>query len=291
MVKPVRSHIAFSARLLAGAGLGIVLSLPVPAWAGDPQAPDPIAEEIRKSLAQDGAPSEPIDWDALNWDPWSLTTPAKPSSLSGGSNPVDTPLSWNHKVNSDGSASYVAKKQLPAAFDTNVGVDVNAASDQNDLPLDRLMASPAPANSGAAWANVNMSGASIDARVDPRQDQARLGTTLKKSVPMNDSLSVSLENGYSVTDTYTTGTAGMWGAPSTAAPRVYAADGTARLTYEPTGTTFSTGTRLSSADEKWRHSVGAEQKLFGGLNVSGSVSETDTGAFDRTLSAGYKTTW
>jgi hypothetical protein len=38
-------------------------------------------------------------------------------------------------------------------------------------------------------------------------------------------------------------------------------------------------------------SVGAEQKIFNGLNISGSVSETATGGFDKTLAAGFKKTW
>ncbi|HVY01038.1 MAG TPA: hypothetical protein VHA55_14730 [Pseudorhodoplanes sp.] len=278
---------------ILGALVACAVVLPALALAQDP---DPIAAELRKLLAQqDGPPAEPINWDALNWDPWSLTTASKQQSLSAKDDPVDTPLDWDRKVNPDGSSAVIARKRLPTAVDAKVGVDLGVApKEPNYLIPDRLVNGTAPANSGAAWANVTVSNASIDARLDPSQDQARIGTTLKKSVPVNDALSVSVESGYAVIDSFAgSGSAAPWGMqPAGGNPsRIYSADGVARLTFEPTGTTLSTGTRLTSTDEKWRRSLGAEQKLFGGLNITGSVSETDTGAIDRSLTAGFKKSW
>jgi len=292
-VKLVTSRFRGSASL-GLVGLSIAAFIPTLALAGEPEPSDPIAAEIRKSLEQDSGPSEPINWDALNWDPWSLTTPSKQSALNAPKDPLDSSTNWDRKVNPDGSTALTAKKRLPTALDANVGLDLGVAPGGPDDPAAGRMANGStPANTGAAWANVNVSGASIDARLDPSQDQAKLGTTLKKSVPVNDTVSVSLENGYAVTDTYATGSAATWGVPPGAGTpsRIYSTDGIAKMTIEPTGTTFSTGTRLTSTDDKWRKSLGAEQKLFGGFNVSGSVSETDTGAIDRALSAGFKKTW
>jgi hypothetical protein len=48
---------------------------------------------------------------------------------------------------------------------------------------------------------------------------------------------------------------------------------------------------MSTTDDKWRRSLGAEQKLFGGISVKGSVSETDTGTPDKSISAGFKRNW
>jgi hypothetical protein len=48
---------------------------------------------------------------------------------------------------------------------------------------------------------------------------------------------------------------------------------------------------MSTADEKWRRSIGAEQKLFDGISVKGAVSETATGIPDKSISAGFKRSW
>jgi hypothetical protein len=296
MAALAKSRFLSGQNIVGTCGLAVGLLLSGAALAED--ASDPIAIELRKSFAADGSAPETIDWDALNWDPWSVTSPAKQPTLKTPVDPTDTAMKWDGKVNSDGSRALTAKKQLPTALDANVGVDLGVAPDSPAYAQPgHLPGSPAPTNTGSAWANVSVvPGASVDARLNPQQDQAKLGTTLKKSVPINNALSVSVENGYAVTDTYAAPVSTLSSVPSTpstppAPSRVYSTDGVARVTINQTGTTFSTGTTLSSADEKWRRSLGAEQKLFGGLNISGSVKENDTGTLDKTLSAGFKTSW
>lgn len=292
--------------------LAIAMALPCAAFSGE--SDDPIGLELRKSqhpiaaeLDRSGTTASPgsdsIDWEALNWDPWSLTSPDKQRTWQPAKSPAETPASWDHKVNADGSSALTVKKRLPTALETKVGVDVGLAPpDSNRLQPERML-SASPTNSGAAWANMSVPGASIDARLDPRQEQAKLGTKLKKSVPLNRNVSVSLENGYSVTDTFATSNTvdpvpGMMTLPVATTPaaaptpsRIYSTDGTARLTIAPSGTTLLTGTQRSSTDEKWRRSVGAEQHLFGGVNVTGKVTETDGGALDKSITAGFKTSW
>ena len=51
------------------------------------------------------------------------------------------------------------------------------------------------------------------------------------------------------------------------------------------------GQTLSTSDDKWLRKVGAEQKLFDGVTVSGSVGETPTGATNKSFSAGFKRSW
>jgi hypothetical protein len=267
--------------------IGVALTLLLPALAIAEEPSDPIALELRKSYAADGSVPETIDWEALNWDPWSVTSPAKQPTAKPAD--ADASVKWDQKLNPDGSRALTAKKQLPTALDAKVGADLGVAPDGPVYGQPAPLPSGAsPTNTGTAWANVSIPGASIDARLDPQQDQAKLGTTLKKTVPVNNALSVSVENGYAVTDTYA---AVHPGGSSTTPSRVYSTDGVARVTIESTGTTFSTGTTVTSADEKWRRSLAAEQKLFGGVNISGSVKETDTGAIDKTLRAGFKTSW
>jgi hypothetical protein len=60
-----------------------------------------------------------------------------------------------------------------------------------------------PQSSGTAWAGITAPGAgpvwdttAVEARVDPTQDQTKLGTSLSKSLPLNQQYSLSLQNGY-----------------------------------------------------------------------------------------------
>ena len=51
------------------------------------------------------------------------------------------------------------------------------------------------------------------------------------------------------------------------------------------------GQTLSTADDKWLRRIGAEQKLFGGVSISGSISETPQGATNKSVTAGFKRSW
>jgi len=73
--------------------------------------------------------------------------------------------------------------------------------------------------------------------------------------------------------------------------RSYETDASAKLSIADTGTSFMAGQTLSTNDDKWLRKVGAEQKLFDGVTVSGSVGETPTGATNKSFSAGFKRSW
>ena len=124
--------------------------------------------------------TESIDWSALNWDP---------SRLSGS------------------SANITAKKSLPSAWQSKVGVDANkaiqpAVSVGAPINPDSLLPGATPKSaSDAAWANVTAPGldtpvgwdkTTFDARFDPAHEERKLGTTLSKSVPLNERFSVTL---------------------------------------------------------------------------------------------------
>jgi hypothetical protein len=51
------------------------------------------------------------------------------------------------------------------------------------------------------------------------------------------------------------------------------------------------GQTLSTSDDKWLRKVGAEQKLFDGVTISGSIGETPSGAANKSLSAGFRRSW
>lgn len=273
----------FSAPARRMALAAMALSLCVPAFA------EPLGLRPSQPGSAEAAPSsgllpdaESIDWSALNWDP---------SKLSGS------------------SANITAKKSLPSAWQSKVGIDANASNQPANVgaPIDpnSLLPGAAKNASDAAWANVTAPGldtpvgwdkTSFDARFDPVHEERKVGATLSKSVPLNERFSVTLQNGYSMTQTPTAAQA----AAASATPHThdswsqhYSTDNKAKLNVLPSGTALSVGTTMSTTDEKWRRSLGAEQNLFGGVSVKGSVTESATagGAPDRSLTAGFKRAW
>ena len=136
---------------------------------------------------------------------------------------------------------------------------------------------------GAIWDQT-----AIEARVDPSQDQGKLGTSLSKSVPLGgEQYSLTLQNNYNVTQQSLAPVVGTSGHPA----RNYQTEQSAKLSIADTGTSFIVGQSLSSTDEKWLRKIGAEQKLFGEVSIAGSISETLQGSTNRSLSAGFKHSW
>jgi len=73
--------------------------------------------------------------------------------------------------------------------------------------------------------------------------------------------------------------------------RTYDTDQSAKVELTDTGTSISAGQTLSTSDDKWLRKVGAEQKLFGGVTISGSIGETAQGTTNESVTAGYKKSW
>jgi hypothetical protein len=107
---------------------------------------------------------------------------------------------------------------------------------------------------------------------------------LSRSVPVGENVSVTLQNGVSVTRTV----------PGTAQPpaQIWASSQGLQFNLLPTDTSVSLGTAISTVDDKWQRTLSAEQKLFGGpFNITGSVTESTSGERSKSLKAGFKTTW
>ena len=149
-------------------------------------------------------------------------------------------------------------------------------------------------SSGSAWAAMTAPGVgsiwdrtSVEARIDPGQEQSRLGTTLSKSLPLDEQYSLTLQNGYNLIQQGIVPVPGIISHPA----RSYEADQSAKLSIADTGTSFIAGQTMSTSDDKWLRKVGAEQKLFDGVTISGSIGETPSGAANANVSAGFKRSW
>jgi hypothetical protein len=257
-----------------------------PQTADSPVAPAPNAPttEAQTTVVQPADPTAVAIGDQMDFSGLSDPTPPGPvRTQSAGAAPA--PIgSRNEKP--DGSVAITAGERLPTAWDAKVGVDMAAPATQPDGVPDQAQ------DRGAGWANVTVPAApigldqaTIDARVDPAADQGKLSTSLSRSVPVGSGLSITLQNGYAVTQTL----AAPSGAP--AAPRVLSGDGAVRVDL-PTATAVSAGASLSSSDDRVLPKVSAEQKLFGTpLSLTGTISERPTGDTDKSITAGFKKNW
>lgn len=207
-------------------------------------------------------------------------------------------MNWSSNQNANGSAAVKVKQSVFSFWDARIGADMTVTSEPRTMS--ELLAQKAtnggsvPQSSGSAWAAATAPGAgsiwdktAVEARVDPGSEQSKIGASLIKSVPLSGDTSLTLQNGYSVNQQGTTAIPGIGGHIT----RNYETDQTAKVTLTDTGTSISAGQSLSTTDDKWLRKVGAEQKLFDNVTVSGSVGETSQGAINKSLSAGFKKSW
>jgi hypothetical protein len=278
---------------LAGAGLSAARAQ---------QAPNPGVAAIEPDDADAAAKldlPEP-DWSQLNTSGMVFEKPLVPKQAPRPPT-ADAGLAWSEQDKSNGAAAVSVKQPVSSFWDARIGADmtvVNQPSTQTNADLLRQKFAPdAPPSqsSGTAYAAVTAPGVgplwdrtSIEARVDPAQDQSKLGTSLSKSLPIGgEQYSLTLQNGYDVTQQGMTPVVGTSGHPA----RNYQTEQSAKLSIADTGTSFIAGQSLSSTDEKWLRKIGAEQKLFGDVNIAGTISETPQGATNRSVTAGFKHSW
>ncbi len=265
------------------------------------------AQELRSSIAdgeQAPGPSaednEIID-KALALDPSSyLNAPARPLRLPALASTKGIDLSRTDRP--DGSGTVVVKKPLASEWDANVGADLGFAA---DTPYGYDPKNPFGVNrkdrAGAAWASVGVPNfATIDARVDPNNDQGRIGTTFKHSLPVGDRFSVSVQSRYSVTETLGQPQAAASDIPlriapvsdpSTPVPRVWGNENVAKFNILPTGTTLGAGLSSTSTDPVTHNMLSAEQKIYGPLGVTTAVTDVGRVNESKSVTARFKLTW
>ncbi len=240
-----------------------------------------------------------VDWSLLNGDAAELhATPGRLAPINGARKSDADGSTWSRNNKPEGFSAVSVKQTVAPFWDTRVGADLNVAGQPYLLaPLPEKLATDArlSQSSGAAWAAMTAPGlgslwdkTAIEARLDPSQDQSKVGTSISKSLPLqNDAYSLTLQSGYNVIEQSLVPIVGINGRTT----RNYELDRSAKFNVVDTGTSFVAGQTLSTTDDKWLGRVGAEQKLFGGISVTGAVSETLAGSLNKSLTAGFKSTW
>lgn len=217
-----------------------------------------------------------------------------PATLSGSS------ANWDRTEKDDGGSAVTVKRSVLPFWDTKVGADMNVAPD-GPVTSGELLSRQAQGDTtslqsgGSVWATMSAPGiagiwdkTSLNARIDPSADQNKIGTAISKTIPLdNNQYALTVQNGYAVAQPLDTPIAGL--GPRTG--RSIEVDRSAKLEFRDTGTSLIAGETQSSLDNKWLGRVGAEQKLFGGVSISGTYAQTADGFDNKSLTAGYKYHW
>ncbi len=245
-------------------------------------APDEVSDDVSEQATEEipDLDFSDIDLDAITRISPSGNAPRFPAPAAS--------KSWNRTEDKTGAASVVQKQTWSNGIATNVGVDSPGAQPQWPAPGEVQ----APSGS-TAWANAAIPGfglidqTTLDARLDPDGDQRKFGARFQKSITLNPGVSLTLQNGFGVSQALAAQTITGVAPP----PQVFDNEQLAKLNVLDFGTSLFAGTRQSSADDRRLNSFGAEQNLFGGVSVSGAVSENAAGGHDHSLSARFRRNW
>jgi hypothetical protein len=277
----------------------LAVSMATPSFAQMGDMPDADALETQSEPLDLNKLDPSIDWSVLGRDA-STFIDAQGRTITVVPTSRDTSPKWNRTINRDGSAAVTASRALPTVWDTRVGMDFGLAPPPSPLITpDRLVAGgAADQSSGVAWARATAPGlnlpigwdrTSIDARFDPLQEQSRFGSRFSRSLPLGEDMSVTMESGFAVTHLRAQPLPNDLSGGHTV--NILDSERLAKLNFLTTGTSIGAGSRKSSVDDVWLNSLSAEQKLFGGLSITGSISETAEGETDKSLTAGFKRSW
>ena len=292
--------------LMLAAGFSLVSVLAAaqtPPAADEAEAEEPAAEVASAPDVNDPDILKDIDISKLDWSQLDLDAlplgGVAPKARAAPNNKASADAAWSASEKPNGTSAVSVRQSLTPFWDTRVGADMTVAR-QGTLTAQEVLSEKlanggtVPQSSGTAWAAITAPGVgsiwdktSVEARLDPLADQGKLGTSLSKSLPLNEQYSLTLQNGYNLIQQGIVPVPGIISRPT----RSYETDQSARLSITDTGTSFMAGQTLSTADDKWLRKVGAEQKLFDGVTISGSVGETASGAINKSFGAGYKRSW
>jgi hypothetical protein len=294
--------LTIAARVLASAAMLTILTATTVARAEE-QAEPPAAEQDQDQQPAEAMPAdEPlpddIDFNALATPLDQPYAPAlKPQAAPALAN---TAPAWSRNDRPNGTAAVSVKRPVSPFWDMKAGVDLDVATQASPLRTpdtlpEKLAADSRVENSqAAAWLTAKAPGVpylsdhvALEARMNPSRD-ARLGTRFSKSLPLFDEqASLTLRHGY-----YVIQHDAIPGVPSTSGHgRSVEMERGAEFSITDTGTSVLAGQSRGASGDRWLNSIGAQQKLFGGLSITGSVSETEHGSSNKSFGAAFKKSW
>lgn len=301
----MRSGVIIGAVCFVAAWTGAFMASPAAAQQANGATADAAAPPEDSAAQPPEAPLTPEEAavlaNALTFDPATLDAkPAKSLRLPGSAK--GDQIDYSHSAKPDGSGTMAMTKPFAGDWDAKVGADVTRTPDRSSgySPDQPLPVTGGNQDSAAAWASVGMTNfASVDARVDPGSDQGKLGTTLKRSIPLGSKYSVTLQDTYSVTQNMGTPAAPTTiplmtspaGAATPPAAQVWSNQRSIKFDVASTGTTFGAGLVTASNDPVTHNTFSADQRIYGPLHVTTAVTDLGETTSSKSLSAGLKLHW
>ncbi len=192
-------------------------------------------------------------------------------------------------------AAYADKPVKPLRLPKPLSIDVTAKLGADTAPSGPSFYQPgAPlpgtvnADSGAAWGSVGVPDvASLNARLDPGNDQGKVGTTLQHAVPIGSDLSVTLQDTFSVSDS----SRALAAAPLADQSPGWDNEKKFKFDILPTGTSLAAGVLTSSTDPVSHDSLSADQKIFGPLHVTTALNDIGQPTTSKSVKASLKLNW
>ena len=152
-----------------------------------------------------------------------------------------------------------------------------------------------------AWASVGVPNlATVDARVDLSNDQGKVGTTFKHSIPIGGRFPADVAGrlcGHrSARPPPTASSVPLMAAPAAATtpaptPQIWGNETTVKFDVLTTGTTFGAGIVTASNDPVTHNTFSADQKLYGPLHVTTAVTDFGQTTASKSITAGLKLNW
>lgn len=250
--------------------------------ASAPKIADRIPAEI-----DDATLSRALNSESLLFD----STKVKPLSRRD-----DSPnaAKWNRVDNPDGSASYSVNKPLATPWDSKVGADLSTAAPLPQATTPRTLPSTfsSDSGSGSAWANLAVPNvATVEVRAEPGNGYDKVGTKLERSVPLGKSLSVTAQSTLGVMESRPSTMISTLTPSPDAAARLFSTDNSLQLNVLATGTSLAAGTSTATGDPMTHSRFSAGQKVYGPLNVTGTINDPGQASRNLSLTAGMKFDW
>jgi hypothetical protein len=288
---------------LAGVAAGMSLG----AAYAQSSAPDGSRPAVIESTAADDdaappAPPQPDTVDdqtlarALAVDPFGLSSLSRPPQLrQPKSLDANKTFHWNKADNSDGSTNYSVNRPLAAPWAASVGADISVAPAVDpSAPIDPTLYDCAGGpGAGSAYANVTVPDfAKVEVRAEPANDHDRVAASLQRSIPIGKSFSLAMQSSVGLTenvrapDPVVTGTT-----PAPTQDRTFDTDQSVTFNVLSTGTSFLAGTSTFTGDPTIHRRVGATQKIYGPLSVTGTLVDPGQSTESKSISAGLNFSW
>ncbi len=117
-------------------------------------------------------------------------------------------MCWDRTDKDDGTSAMTVKQSVLPFADAKVGADLNVANQTPGTSSDALngkLTGESYQSTGSAWANMTTPGlgniwdkTTVEARVDPTQEQSRVNTAISKTVPIGQQYAITAQTGYNV---------------------------------------------------------------------------------------------